>query len=196
MLRNGSIAALAAAFIALPGTAHAATATATGTAALSVINQCEVTGATVNLGTYKTTDTWGTVAAALGSFTGIDFTAGSLGHLYLNYGSVTCDAGIPYTLKVEGTGADGMLGITVNGKRAVLEPHVKQLGQVTLPDQFFDGAGPVLNAGRPHVGDGVPQAILGSALIWTDHGTATALLTDTLGVAGTYTDALTYTLDF
>lgn len=57
MIKNVSkVAIVAAALVALPGIAQAgtATATATGTATLTVINQCTVTGANVNLGSYMT----------------------------------------------------------------------------------------------------------------------------------------------
>jgi len=59
--------ALLGALAALPGAAQAGTATDTKTAAFDVINQCSVTGATINLGTYRTNQTWGDVAAVLGS---------------------------------------------------------------------------------------------------------------------------------
>lgn len=62
MIKNVSkVAIVAAALVALPGMAQAGTATATGTATLTVINQCTVTGATVNLGSYTTSNTWANV---------------------------------------------------------------------------------------------------------------------------------------
>lgn len=195
--RSVLAAALPLALSAVPGAAHAGTTTDIATVVLNVVNQCTVAGATVNLGSYRTTDSWGTVAAALGSFGTDPYVAGTLGQEHLNFGSVTCDAGVPYSLLIRGTGENGLIRIAVNGKTAILEPHIKRIGGVELTGGPFPGTGPdTVFSGAFADGSGTPQTILGNAPIWTNHETATALLSDTLGVAGTYADALSYTLTF
>jgi len=132
-MRNNilKLALSAAAIVALPCVAQAGTATATGAATFDVASQCSVTGATVNLGTYTANQTWAQVGAQLGRFTTPTYTAGSLGLEYLNYGSVTCDNGTPYTLTIKGTATGsepGGITITHNGKTAIFLPAIKKLG--------------------------------------------------------------------
>lgn len=68
MVRNFIKAAMAAAtFAALPGIAQAGTSTATANVTMQVASQCTLSGATVYLGAFKTTDTWAAVAAKHGS---------------------------------------------------------------------------------------------------------------------------------
>lgn len=203
MLKNFSRAALAAAFLAaLPGTAHAGSATATSTASLSVISQCAVNGATVDLGTFRTTDTWATVGAALGTHDStinvLTYTPGSRGQEYLNFGSVICNAGTPWTLSIKpavGAGID----MRVNGKAMQLSFALKRIGGTVVPDLSgtFPGVGnfPSLIA-IPGTGTGATQTLLGNAMTVYGTPTTTALATDRLTVAGTYSDTLTYTLTF
>ena len=85
--------ACAAALLATPGLAHAGTSTATGSASMNVLNQCSVTGANVNLGTFTTNNTWADVGSQLGYWGEAMYSYGSQGASYANFGSVTCDAG-------------------------------------------------------------------------------------------------------
>ncbi|MFM2300697.1 MAG: hypothetical protein RLZZ84_433 [Pseudomonadota bacterium] len=199
---SGAVALLALA--ALPGVAHAGTATATGTATLTVVNQCSVTGATVNLGNYLTTNTWGTVGASLGQLSGTTFTAGSRGAEYLTFGSVTCDNNVPYTLSIVGTGSStnavGAIKLTVNSKVMTLLHGIKKVGATTLADSnsTFAGAGQLMTNGGlvSATGTGAAQTLLGNVTISPGATGSTAALTDALTTAGTYTDALSYTLNF
>lgn len=193
---------LATALAALPGVAHAGTSTATGTATLTVINECTVTGATVNLGTFTSANTWGDIAAALGrSDSGSDYTAGSNGQEYLNFGSITCDSGAPYTLTIKGTatGDAGAIKLTHNGKAATFMPGIKKLGGNLVADSnaTFAGAGvQVWQTPVAGTGTGTAQALLGNVTLSFAGADTTALATDTLGAAGTASDTLTYTLNF
>lgn len=204
-MRNSIIkAAIAAAAIAaLPGAAQAGTATATNSANFVVTNQCSVTGATVNLGSYTTNTTWGQVGGSLG-LRSTGFTAGSKGFEYLDYGSVTCDAGTPYTLTIKGTNAAGNAGtakMTLNGKTIRLEMGIKKLDGVTLPDSStaWPGTGrQVWSSPVSGIGTGNPQALLGNMTVYALNSTDPfyASVIDTLGVVGQYSDTLTYTLTF
>ncbi|MFM2300700.1 MAG: hypothetical protein RLZZ84_436 [Pseudomonadota bacterium] len=195
--------AAALAMAALPGIAHAGTSSATGTTTFGVINQCSVAGASVNLGAFRTTDTWGTVGASLGVFANNTFTAGSRGLEYLNYGSVTCDNAQPYTLSIAGTNPTpnpGGIKLTVNGKVVVVVPAAKKIGANTLADSNANlpGMGQLLGAKNvvSTRGTGAAQAVLGSVVISEIFAGTTALLTDALTTSGAYTDTLTYTLRF
>lgn len=202
MFKNVSkLAIAAAAIVALPGVAQAGTATATGTAVLNVINQCTVTGATVNLGTYTAAQTWSQVGAALGSFNGTAYTAGSQGQEYLNFGSVTCDNGTPYTLTIKGTatGVPGAIKITHNGKTATFLPGIKKLAGNTVADTAANLGGTGAQVGTAQLagtGTGAAQTLFGNVTLSFSATGTTALPTDALGVAGSASDTLTYTLNF
>lgn len=188
----------AAAIAALPSAAQAGTSTATGTATLTVMNQCSVTGANVNLGTYTTGQTWGDVANALGKVDDwLVYSQGSKGLEYLNYGSVTCDAGVPYTLEI--TGSQVSIEIAHNGKKAQFVPLIKKLGGTVVADNDPEtpGAGAnVSDFSLSGVGTGSAQALVGSVALYFPMWNTTATATDTLGAAGVSTDTLTYTLNF
>lgn len=189
------------AIAALPGMAQANTSTATGTVSMTVLDQCSVTGATVNLGTYTANQTWGDVGAAVGSLDGMyNFYPGSLGAEYLNFGSVTCDAGVPYTLSIRGTYSSfGEIGIAHNSKRARFFPAVKKLGGTVIADNWTSGSGHVFQDGDDlsAVGTGSAQSLIGSAFMFNLASTWDAPSdSDTLAVAGVSTDTLTYTLNF
>ncbi len=199
LVKNISAVALAAAVAALPGAAYAGTSTATGTATLTVINQCSVTGATVNLGTFLSSQTWGNVASALGGFTGTVFAAGSQGQEYASWGSITCDNAAPYNLRIRGTGTAGGIKITLNGKTAIFSPFVKKLGGVVVADNnasIVGGGAQADTTGLSGTGTGAAQALLGSAVLTYAGTGGTVLATDALGAAGTASDTLTYTLNF
>lgn len=201
MFKNISKFAFAtAAVVALPGMAQAGTATASGTATLSVASQCAITGATVNLGSFKTTDTWGTVLGQNGGWTASGvYTAGSRGFEYANFGSVTCDNGMPYTLTIWGTSALAkVIRITVAGKTAYMAPFIKKIGATTASNiGSAIGAGNAVYSGSSlaATGTGSAQVLLGSAQL--DLSPSLGLLdSDRLATAGTYSDTLTYTLNF
>lgn len=194
------LALVAGAMVALPGIAQAGTSTATGTVSMTVLNQCSVAGATVNLGTYSAGQTWGNISAALGSIDGMyNFQPGSLGSEYLNYGSVTCDAGTPYTLSIRGSHTSGEILIPHNGKTGRLLVALKKIGGTTIADTWTPGSGHVFSDDTVSgVGTGSAQTLLGSAImfnltnvIWNAPSDS-----DTLGAAGVATDTLTYTLNF
>lgn len=192
---------VAGALFALPGIAQAGTATATGTATLTVINQCTVTGANVDLGTYMSGSTWSIVGTALGSYDGTTFTASAQGAEYLDFGSVTCDAGAPYTLSIKGTATDtpGAIKLTQGGKVATFLPGIKSIGGVRVAD----ASGTLVGTGAQvwanpvsGTGTGSPQSLRGNVTLSFVATGTTALPTDTLGAAGTVSDTLTYTLNF
>ena len=191
----------AAAVLALPGMAQAGTSTASGTATLGVVSQCSVTGANVNLGTFTVNDTWQTVGDQLGaSYTMLTYSPGSRGVEYLNFGSVTCDAGTPYSLTIKGTGTviNETIRLTVGGKTVTLYPAIKKVGATTLADSqggFPVGVWAWLFSGISATGTGAPQALIGNSLLHIVSSPGT-LTTDKLGTAGTFSDTLTYTLHF
>lgn len=189
---------VAGAIAALPSAAQAGTTTATGTVTFTVSSQCTVTGANISLGTYSTNQTWDDVANALGKLDdNLVYTPGTKGLEYLNFGSVTCDSGTPYTLEI--LGSDSAIQIVHNGKRSQFVPVLKKIGGVTMPDNDpgLAGAGSIANYSNvASTGTGAPQALVGSAVLYFPMFGSTATPTDTLGVAGVSTDTLTYTLTF
>jgi len=127
-----------------------------------------------------------------------------MGYEYLDYGSVTCDAGTPYTLAIKGTNTGlnaGSAIMTVNGKQVGLEIGVKKLGGTTIadtiPNMFGTGA-QMKSATVSGVGTGAEQKILGNMTVYAENAThAIRVATfETLAVRGQYTDTLTYTLNF
>lgn len=200
-IKNLSSAALAVAAISLPGAAIAGTGSATGAATMSVVSQCSVSGANIHLGTYLSTNTWFTIGNATGINFNNGYTAGSQGQEYLSYGSVTCDAGTPYTLSIAGTGTSGTVKVTVNAQVGAFQPAVKRIGGtvVTDSDAGFAGVGNIMTT-RPlsATGTGTAQTVLGSVLL-TSPGAgfgSTNSLTSQLIQKGVYTDTMTYTLTF
>ena len=201
MNRIFKLAIAASAIAALPRAAHAATAPATSTATLNVVEtQCTITGSNVDLGTFNTTNTWGQVAAVLGGYNGTTYTAGSKGQEHLNYGSITCENGLPYTLQIKGTATTSAnaIKITIGTKTAVLAPHIKKLGGNAIADNTpWTGAGAQVHTlNVAGTGTGAAQAVLGHAPIHFTTTMTTAVAADVLGTVGSYTDTLTYTLTF
>lgn len=203
--------ALAVALIAAPGLAHAGTSTATGSANFNVINQCSITGATVNLGTYTSSNTVGDVAADLGGVDlNFDYIAGNRGVEYANWGTVTCDIGTPYTVEITGTNSNpedyatgaiqfNWVDASSQQKSMKFQAVVKKIGDDIVPDNFewWPGAGAIVSiyfrSKAAGVGTGLPQEIRGSAVY--DQDASQGIRTDLLK-PGTYTDTLTYTLNF
>lgn len=202
MIKNVSkVAIVVAALAALPGMAQAGTDTATGTATFSVNDQCSVTGATVNLGTYNVNDTWGTVGSQIGYVTsGGLWIPSPRGYELLNFGSVTCDSGTPYTLTVKGTATGylpGAISLVIGGRTAIVAPYIKKVGTTTIADSSALGAGTRAwtGTGVAATGTGAAQSLIGHANLNLVYSPGT-LATDKLTTAGTYSDTLTYTLTF
>ncbi|MEN9683177.1 MAG: hypothetical protein RLZZ427_928 [Pseudomonadota bacterium] len=201
-------AALAVAFLtaaaALPGSAYAAgSSTGSGEAALTVEHQCSITGADVDLGTYRTTQTWRDVGAALGVLPlGPQFVPGARGLEYLNYGSVTCDADAQYSFTIIGNGYYGIIGLPTNAGIVNFYPMVSRIGEIKAPDTsiVFPGAGAFAGNGVAGTGTGSEQKIIGSAILsqgaLNNDGYQVLDLDLPLGGAGSFQDQLSYTLNF
>lgn len=196
----GKVALAAAAVAVLPGVAHAGTATAAGTATFNVVDQCSVAGATVNLGTYLTTNTWNDVANELGKWV-TSYAGGTKGQEYLTWGSVNCNTGTPYTLNISGSSVHaltpGGIQMTQNAKAVRLSVFVKKIGTTVIPDLYAgSNAGQYMGGNRTAgaTGTGAPQTVAGSVTF--NANASDALLTDSLAVPGAVSDTLTYTLNF
>lgn len=194
-------AVLCAGLAVVPDAAHAGTTTATYTATMEALSNCSVAGATVSLGNFTPSQTWANVAAELGLYDG-SLIAGSRGQEYIAWGSVTCDAGIPYTLNIKGTGTHiwvpGGIVFTKGGVNLYFNPFVKRIGDTVMPDTGGSSGGfgaYVGAAGSPAsaVGTGAAQQVLGSV---TFNAVASPYLTTPLGAPGLVTDTLTYILNF
>ena len=201
MFKNVSkFAVAAAALAALPGAAQAGTATTNSTATFNVVTQCSVTGATVRLGTFTVNNTFQDVANKLGyTYPTSAQTVGTDGYEALVWGKVNCNNGTPYQLQIKGTTAFQGVKLDIAGKTAHLVPIVKSLGGVAVAQAqpSWPGWGTVVNSSSAAgVGLGADQEIRGSAPVYFGLTGMTALATDRLAVAGTYTDNLTYTLTF
>lgn len=184
--------------------AYAGTSTATGTASLKVLNQCSVTGANVNLGTFTTTQTAADVAAYLGYLHGQDgllYTPGAMPDGAMVLGSVTCDAGTPYTLRID-PAVDGVAEIysffelTLNGKKLGFSTWARKIGDQTLGSNWGSVDAWYMSDFNPAaaVGTGVPQQIIGN--VYLEAYYSQMELTDQLGQAGVYSAPQIYTLTF
>lgn len=200
---KGSCLAILALFAA-PGAAHAGTATATGTANFNVVNQCSVTGTTVNLGTYTTTDTVEKIGQQLGYWDDdiLQMFVGSAGQGNVDLGSVTCDNGTPYSLKLEGNGQAGSVGIPLAPGALNVNIFVKTIGGITLPDEnYASGWGSetsTFTTPLGGIGSGSAQAIRGNLVPTLISYDFPGLIkrNQQLGTPGVYSDTITYTLTF
>lgn len=187
-----------AALLVMPGMAIAATSTATRAASFNVTSQCSVTGATVTIGTFIGNQTWGQVAAALGSIAATTRLR-TQGAEYLTCGSVTCDNGSPYTLSINGTGFNSRIRMNIGGNTAMLEGFVKKIGATTIADQGgAAGSGQYVTGGgnASAMVTGAKQDVLGSAALNFNSGGANVAAATPLGATGSFSDKLTYTLNF
>lgn len=176
MVKFPKIVALAGALAALPGMAQAGTSSTTSTASFNVASQCSVTGATVNLGTFNTNQSWVEVAVAHGwddGVSGYNYRFGSRGQSSLNYGSVNCAAGTPYTLQIKGSAgsvdpsnAGAIRFVTSGGGNMVALPAIRSLGGQYIPNDPSSPRWPtgvhVWNRYLNGTGTGVPQDLLGN----------------------------------
>lgn len=192
----------AAAALCLPAAAQAGTSSTTSTASFNVVNQCSISGATVDLGTYTTQQTWGDLAASIGHLDvgGGVYTAGSRGNWLTKLGTITCQNNLFYAFTIHGSSNDPQASkaveLSIGGKTARLQLYVTKVGGDFAVDDNIPGRG--IGVGLDPVawiGYGVTQDIEGSALLLTTAAT-TAQLTDKFGTAGTYADTLSYTLTF
>lgn len=199
MIPKASKLALAAATAALclPAAAQAGTETTTSTASFNVVQQCAVTGAIVNIGTYLTSQTWLDLANETGYrvATGGQVVKGSRGTQWANYGSILCTSGTAYTIKMTGN-VQGWITFNMNNKTYYLFPWANKIGNSTVPDGaplIYTGGGKNLGSMTfGSTGTGVQQPILGSVIF---QQTADVSFNDPLK-AGQYVDPLTYTLTF
>lgn len=190
--------------LAFTGVARAGTTTATYTATMEALSTCSVTGATVNLGAYRPTQSWADVGTAMGWYNGT-YKPGTAGQEGLNFGSVTCDAGIPYTLSIKGTGPsllgiDGAINLYLNGKVMSAWIFVKKLGATTVADSnsTFSGAGVHINyVNLAGTGTGAPQQLRGSAvMLYVTPYSTSSIQIYPLSTTGPVADNLLYTLNF
>lgn len=192
--------------------ASAGTSTANGTATMSVINQCTITGANVSLGTFRTTDTLQTVANQTGYWDGDQdkHVVGTNGVGSVSLGSVTCDIGTPYSITMDSNGWYGGVEFQMQSGTVLLFPFVKKIGDKVFTggsgymDPFgiwpstgnlqWYGGTQLVNA----IATGAPQQIMGNVIPWVSATTEGGYLgTDLpLGQAGVYTGSWTTTLNF
>lgn len=192
--------ALALGLVAMPLAARAGTTTAVSNVGVEFAAQCTVTGATVNMGTYRSTQTWGNVASVLGYYDDNGSVEGSAGTASLEFGSVNCSAGTPYTLVVQGN--DGFNSyFVVNEEFVYMIPMFKSLGGTTLPDLSntpFPGFGTRASFPISHVGTGAPQVLRGTMLIGIDENRAygTVHPQQPIGTTAQLSTPLSYVLTF
>ncbi len=186
---------------AIPSAVQAGSASSSANASFNVIEKCSVTAKDVSLGTFTVDHTWEDVSATLGKYVhGGSYTAGSRGKEYVDFGSVTCESGHTYALKIKGSGVKGGLAVLdIGGRTATLAPYAKKLDGVDLPDTSgrLPGVGSQLHdLGFRGVGDGEEQKVFGSIFVSFGSAGSTAAPTDTLAIAGSYSDTLKYMLEF
>ncbi|MEN9683178.1 MAG: hypothetical protein RLZZ427_929 [Pseudomonadota bacterium] len=206
--RRAALAAALIATAALPSMAHAAgSSSGSGQAALTVGDQCVVEGANVDLGTFTTTQTWGDVDATLGfvETDGTTYHAGTRGVAYADFGSVTCDKDVEYTLQIAGTGFEIVgngLRLVVSGRPAEFVVAIKEIGGNVVADSsarrfVAPNAGQVLLDSISATGTGAKQHFKGSLIRIDTEGLGSGVRQDTvLGEVGSFSGKINYTLTF
>lgn len=208
-----SIAALAAC-LGGSSAAMAGTATAASKATLTVVNNCSIEGANVNLGSYKSNDTVRQVASVLGYQDSADsvLKQGSNGIGTVSMGSVSCENGVIYTIEMTAPGTTvGDPKLTLgNNKSLYLFTVIKKIGDTVMLDAYdiYKGFGKGANphwsknfaTGAPGAtGNGKVQPIMGNVILYL-YQTATADgylgADDQLGNSGTYSTSWTSTVKF
>ena len=183
----------------IPAVAQAGTATDTGTAILNVVNQCMVDGVDVKLGTFTTSQTWDQVGTELGKYNAATFTPGAKGLSYLTFGTVICDKNFLYSLTIKGSGADGAIKITHNGKTAIFLSAIKKVDGNDVNDNMsaYGGTGAqVWGNHLSHEGSGTTQTLLGNVTLDFSHPDSSIVAGEALGISGIAQDTLTYELKF
>ncbi|MFM5908801.1 MAG: hypothetical protein ACKOPO_14625 [Novosphingobium sp.] len=177
---------------------------------MNVVAQCEVTGANVSLGAYKTTDTVQTVADQVGSlvFSPWGYTAGTAGIGTVQLGTVTCSNGTPFTVHLAGSGLYEAVEIAIPAGSIAMYPTIKKIGDTQLPDggSWMHGFGkeagpngaPVDGIEPGAVATGTAQQIMGNTAVLiqptANYGYVAA--STPLGTVGTYSGSWTATLNF
>lgn len=190
---------------ALPTVAQAGSSNKTGTASFTVMEQCSVTGSTVVLGAFIVGQTWRQVSAETGR-RGLEGAIGTRGTEYLNWGSITCDKDVSYTVEIKGTyvgpASPGGVRFTIGGRTVVFQPFVKRIGDNIIPDNNWGIGGYGAYSGSRNVsypsslGTGAPQAILGNVAFFAGASGGAAVLDAKLTTVGSFTDKLSYNLYF
>ena len=192
------------------GPAHAIETNDVGLATFTVLKNCSVTGATVDLGTYLSTDTVQDVARNLGYQTeqNAEVIPGALAPGAFTYGEVSCHEGTPYTLGITGTEpASGDLRIDLEKGAIYLQLLVKQVGSIVVPDVngrsngFGQFANPHWNGGRGIgvIGNGRTQPILGNPIPVLNQSVADSSYLradERLGKMGVYSAKFRNTINF
>lgn len=204
-IRSALLGAAIATACAVASPALAGQSTATGTASFNVVSQCSVSGAAVDMGTYRVTDTFQTVADTI-SYVNASATwvPGSRPPGTTTLGSVTCTNNLPYALTIKGPGTFGAAVLDIGSKRVAAGIYIAKIGNQIQPDSVVPGLGAYVSvngyAPASGVGTGAPQAVMGTIpLGFANLKTAnagTAELTDQLGTVGSFSSPLTYTLTF
>lgn len=179
---------------------------------MNVVNTCTVTGTTVNLGTFRTTDTLQTVGNKIGYQDGetYELVAGTDGVGTVSMGSVTCDSGTSYTLTMESTGWYGSMDIQMHAGILELYPMVSKIGDTVITDGTtgFNGFGKwpspqtlAIYTDQSPVGTiatGAPQEIKGNVIAWVAPTYSNGYMggDQELGTPGVYTGTWTTTLYF
>lgn len=183
----------------LPGTVHAGTGSATGSAAMTVTSQCSVTGATVNLGTFNTSQTVGDLAAVLGYLDGdggANFNRGTMSDGALNLGSVTCGSGVPYTFRVHTLdySQGDYLRFNLGSKTLSTSIWAQKVGDQMLEPNWYNAPTRWIGVSTQLTGTGAPETIQGNIYLELSYGDMA--LSDKIGVAGTYSAPFFYRVDF
>lgn len=208
--KSPSAIGLALALAMTPAVAQAGTTTVSIPVVMNVNPQCSVTGGMVNLGAYYSNQYWYQVADSIGYYlagfndgmSASGIRQGTRGWEYANFGSVTCDAGTPYTLLIKGTSTtSNMIRLNINGTIANFMPAIKRLGGTVVPDNpganYINSGHQMYFGPMSATGTGAPQEMLGSAVIMLNLGDESTVRSNNLiGPNGSYTDTLTYTLNF
>lgn len=212
MLKKGkrvACCALAATGLMVSSESRAETVSANGTAVFAVVNLCSVTGASIDLGINGSVQPLADVAAAQGWYlsgsrggtVGTGINSGMQGFAYASFGSVTCDAGMPYSVLITGNGQFNSAQLRIDGAMSRFLLAVKKLGGAEVPDNAgpdFAGSGHQMAFGAlPGTGTGAAQVLVGSAVL--DLDTSAVMTSRSNGPArsaGAYSDKLTYTLVF
>ncbi len=195
---NLSIAVVAVA--ALPSVAQAGTATASGTATINVENQCTVAAKNIDLGTFSISDTWSNVGRQIGSLDNatLYFRAGSKGLEYVDYGTINCTAGTIFQISIKGTGPNGFVALKLGGNTGYLAPHLKAFdGKPVLdsPDAPTTGGVRVHLSSFLNKANGANQTLHGH-MPMLYNGSLFLAPSEKLGVAGSFSDTLTYSFYF
>lgn len=215
-------AALGLVAIASPFSARAGESVASGTVSMMINpGRCEISGQSIDLGVFQQNQTWRDVGERIGYINESNlWVTGAMGDRYATFGSILCDAGMPYSLTITGSSSSpdqvawlplkGAVRFSLqNGRAVYLIPAVRTLdGQEVVHNYDWNGMGQTMIEDRPlaGVGAGHPQAVVGHLILGTDlsalpdhsylPSNGGASLDERIGQSGMLSDTLTYTLTF